>query len=228
MGRRRSSWGRRFRSFAMKSATRASSRRAPPSTSRPRPRSRTERSARRASMSAATASCPKSNRVAPSPRLRERGRFHKLRLVWLRPPYKCSVVESRVRAVLNVQGFRLHEPSCHQAAESREYQEQPHLCEGDATHKNRGAEAARGIDRQSGHVDEREMQHRESQPDDKAGHRCRAFFAGGAKDYESEQEGCDELRQRRGDEVKASEIVRAPSILTQTGARHIVAGDLAL
>jgi hypothetical protein len=53
------------RSFAMKSATRASSSRAPPSTLRPRPRSRMELLPLLVSMSAATGSCRKSRRVAP-------------------------------------------------------------------------------------------------------------------------------------------------------------------
>src|SRR5260370_40742276 len=72
------------------------------------------------------------------------------------------------------------------------------------------------------------MQHGESEPDDKARYWRGAFFAGGAKDDDSEQEGCDELRQRRGPQDIASKVTRAPSVLTQTGARHIIAGDLAL
>ena len=44
----------------------------------------------------------------------------------------------------------------------------------------------------------------------------------------SKQEGCDQLRERRGPQVKTSEVARAPSILTKTGTPHIVASDLAL
>ena len=56
-GKKRLSSGRTFRSFVTKSATRASSNRAPLSASWPQPRSRTERSGPHALMSAATGSC---------------------------------------------------------------------------------------------------------------------------------------------------------------------------
>src|SRR5260370_31288188 len=72
------------------------------------------------------------------------------------------------------------------------------------------------------------MQTRESKPEYRARYGRGAFFAGGAKDEESEQEGGDELRQRRGPEAIASKVTRAPSVLAETGPCHIIAGDLAL
>src|ERR1700687_3802347 len=105
--------------------------------------------------------------------------------------------------------------------DGRDYQEQPDLRQRLAGDENRRAEAAGRVDRQPRHVDEREMQREQGEPDDQAAHFEIRGRVGGAENDRGEDEGGEKLGQDRGAEPILAEIALAPAVLAEPrgGAR---------
>ena len=97
-----------------------------------------------------------------------------------------------------------------------------------AAHEQGGRQAARRVDRQTGDVDEREMQHHERQADREAGHRGHALRAGRPENDDDEKQRGDEFRDNGRAEPELAEIAGTPAGLPKSGRSDVVALESSL
>src|SRR5207248_10502764 len=94
-------------------------------------------------------------------------------------------------------------------------QQQPHRRQVFAGDEDRWTQAAGRVDRKPRHVDEREMQRKQREPDDEAADFEIRGRIGSAEDDEREDEGREEFGEDRGPEPVLAEIALAPAVLAQ-------------
>src|SRR5437588_302987 len=82
--------------------------------------------------------------------------------------------------------------------------------------------------RETGDVDEREVQNHQRQADGEAGDRCHSLAARRSEDHDDEEQSRDELGENGRTEPELAEIAGAPAGLPEPGGRNVITLELAL